>query len=85
LGVTCEAPPAAARTGRRRRGGVEGRAEATVADRKALGARRLPRIPTRGVRMGDRSREGWWVIIAEAKAEAKGESQRAWPPSGDRD
>ena len=68
LGATCEA---AARTGRRRRGGVQGRAEATAADRKAWSAGRRPSTPTRRVRMGGRSREGWWVIIAKAEAEGE--------------
>ena len=66
--VTGEVPPAVARRHRKRRGGV---AEATVVDRKAFSVGRRPRTPARRVRIDGRTREGWWVIIAESEAETK--------------
>jgi len=68
LVVTGEVPPAVARRHRKRRGGV---AEETVVDRKEFSVGRRPRTPARRVRIDGRSREGWWVIIAESEAETK--------------
>lgn len=84
--VTGEAPlAAAARSGRRRTDSVGG-AEAAAVDRKPWGAsrRRTPGGPATKV---ERTREGWWVIIAEFRWRRRNEEEPACvatqvPPSG---
>lgn len=77
LVVTGEVPPVVARKDHNRRGGAEATA-CTVGRRRRTSARR--------VRTDGRSREGWWVIIAEseARATAKGEEPRPRAPTENR-